>query len=649
MQKLATNPQTLFLLLLLSSSALWSCAPSSTAAAPCRERYGITVLPTLIPREDPNMDVAREGLLYTFEEETCGFDMNQNTPLIEGETWVQGQIQNVTLDPQDAVLEAVAAGQNNMALAWTSGADIFVGISRGGTTLQVERVDRGNHPDLFFSNRARLHLVYEQDGQILYRSADGDGHPAQSAFEIIDFGSQPQVAVDPKNWSHIIYEQDEQVVHSIQFGGGEWWHNPIGVAAQDLELSASNDLMILSTLHDNQVALYEFSFTEIAYIYWRPLGSWTSENEILGTAQLGFKSPNLSDEYYEYDALAPYWMVASWVEKETIPITTTTATRLQPIWTLSIDPISSGEQAVSWTGNTAAYDAGLFQTVSVTATDTVSVTAHVGSQPAQGDAIAMRLGLDLDGGTDPTSPAVIWSDTVVNPTPFTQIQATATANGTLDATIFLHAVTTSPDSISFWDDVTLFSAGELLNGDFEAGVFTYSTVPNIPEAWTPFFKDDYATDTLPPTTADKYTVQAVWSSDRGQTWQGAHHVTENSELSIGTTGALAPKVFPVISVGTEPDSVTFFYIYEKGDPPPESGLLRFGRLFKTHCELGTNFCESSPGQPILSRMEARPTTGLSVVQDQQTPHQLIMSWSALQTDLTNNDIYTSIFTLGAQE
>lgn len=651
-----TNKQhtIFFLFLLLLTFALGSCGPATTAAAPCATNSGITILPTLIPRQDPNAAETRDGLDYTYYDEDCGLDNSEELSVVEGDAWIQGRLQNVTLDPQDAILHSSAAGQNNMAIAWTSEGDVYIGLSRGGSNLQIERVDRGDNPDVFFSNRARLHLVYEQDGQIIYRSADANDHPAQSEFEIIDFGAQPQVAVDPKNWSHVIYEQNGQINHSIQMGGNGWWINPIGINAQDLELFHSNDLMVLSTVNNDLVELHEYAFTQIAYIYWRHLGGWPVEG-IQDVPSVSFRSPDLNNEYYEYDNSEPYWIYASWVEKETNPITTTAPIYLQPIWeqvdAVTPEKIASGNHATLWHGNGANYDAGLFQTIPVTATGALTVTVQVNSWANIGAFVNMRLGLDLNGGTDPESDDIVWSATAVNPTSFEELEVTALATGTLDVTLFLHAIQSSPniDGEAIWDDVQLFNAGDLQNSDFEEGNYTYSTVPNIPNAWIPFYRDDYASGSTPPAIADRYTVHTIWSSDRGESWSEPEVISENSELAVGTTGAFGPKVFPIISVGTEPASVTFFYIYEKGDPPIDSAYIRFGRLFTTTCELGSTTCEPEPpGEPILSRVEARPVTRLSVVQDQQTPHHIIVSWSALQADFDSNDIFTSLFSLGAK-
>ncbi|MCP4453114.1 MAG: hypothetical protein GY809_16760, partial [Planctomycetes bacterium] len=530
----------LFFLLLLLTFALWGCASPPTAAAPCATSNGFILLPTLIPRDDPNSEEPRDELIYTFNDEDCGFDLSTTPKIITGDGWLPGKLQNITLDPQDAVLHSVATGQNNMAVAWTSGGDVYVGISRGGASLQIEQVDRGANPDLIFSSRARLHLVYEQDGQIIYRYADGDAHPAQSVAEVIDAGSRPRVAVDPRNWGHVLYFQENQVMHAIQFGSGYWWDYPLRRIAEEINLAHSSDHMILILQNDNQIDLFQYWFSENPYLNWWPLGNWSTEAEIQGVPQVGFKSPDLNNEFFEYDPSEPYWIVASWVEREPTTITTTLPAYLQPLWEAVDAPIASGVGATLWHGNNAAYDAGLYQTTTVTITNAITVTAQVGSFPYEGASVSMRLGLDLNGGTDPESGDIIWSATAVNPLSYTQLQATAVATGTLDVTVFLHAVTTGPDVDALWDDVQLLAVGDLLNSDFEEGVYTYSTLPNIPNSWTPFFTDDYAAGTLPSFPADRYTVQTVWSSDRGETWQGPEVVTENSELAVGSTGAFAP-------------------------------------------------------------------------------------------------------------
>lgn len=650
--KLFKLPQpNLLLLVLLLSLSLWSCAPSLTGAAPCEERHGITVMPTLIPREDPNLGQARDGLDYVYEDEDCGVAREAHFDAEVGGTWSAGKLQNVTLDPQDAVLHSAAAGQNNMALAWTSGEDVYVGISRGDSRLQIARVDRGRAPHLFFSSRARLHLVYEQDGLILYRHADGDGHPAETPLLVVGQGNSPQVVVDPKNWAHIVYSDEGEVKHKVATGRGGWLETII-TSGETFSLAVANDLLLLTIANGNTIELYEHPFTNVPWVAWELKGLWTAENELQGVPQIALYPPYVEGEYGMYDGSEPYWMVAAWVEKAAADAGAIPLANLPPSWTTHPFPLLpvSGSAAAVWHGSepAAAYDAGLYQTVPVLAAGALSVTALAGSVPNAGATVEMRLGLDVTGGTDPESPAIVWSDTVVNPAPYTMLEATAVAAEAGTATLFLHARTTAPDAKTVWDDVTL-SGATVQNGDFEAGVYTYSTLSNIPNEWTPFFKDDFASGAPPATVADRYTINAIYSADRGSTWSTPAIVTENSELSVGTTGAIAPIVYPIISGGTEPPFVTYFYIYEKGDPPPDSTYQRFGRLFMTNCDLGSIFCDDDPpGQPLLSRLEARPTTGLSVVQDRQTPHRLIVSWSARQTDYQNNDIYTSIFTLGAE-
>ncbi|MCZ7673898.1 MAG: hypothetical protein M5U34_45620 [Chloroflexi bacterium] len=144
---------------------------------------------------------------------------------------------------------------------------------------------------------------------------------------------------------------------------------------------------------------------------------------------------------------------------------------------------------------------------------------------------------------------------------------------------------------------------------------------------------------------DVYTVYAAWSDSGGYPWSGPEAITANRDLSGGTTGAIRPDVTPIISMATEPPSVSFFYIYEAGDPPPDSTFLRFGRPYQTQCDLGTADCTDTPGAPLLPRNVVRPSYRLLAASDPFNPDRAILTWDSLQTDVTNKDVYTTYVVL----
>jgi hypothetical protein len=112
-----------------------------------------------------------------------------------------------SLDIGSQELAVTAVGDDMIAVAWISENEgIYVALSRGGNHFQVRRVDSGRSVSLAFSRANRLHMVYEQDGQILYRAADQGVHPADVTPLIVEDplhpvtnGRSPQVVVDELN------------------------------------------------------------------------------------------------------------------------------------------------------------------------------------------------------------------------------------------------------------------------------------------------------------------------------------------------------------------------------------------------------------------------------------------------------------------
>ena len=66
----------------------------------------------------------------------------------------------------------MAVGDDMLAVGWVEEGEVVVALARGGNHFQVRPVDRGSRVSLAFSTANRLHVAYEQDGQIHYRAAD---------------------------------------------------------------------------------------------------------------------------------------------------------------------------------------------------------------------------------------------------------------------------------------------------------------------------------------------------------------------------------------------------------------------------------------------------------------------------------------------
>ncbi len=637
-------------------TGLTACAVASEppTVLPCEpSTQGITLLPTAEPVTDP--DLAQENPQDYLYDDPCGLDLEEPTPVPDEPALSTGDVRNVTLDSHDAQVESVAASAHMTAVAWTDEGDVYVGISRGQGGFEVARVDSGTNPDLAISGVNRLHLVYEQDGMIHYRVADGNTHPADTAVLFSTFGSDPEIEVDLSNWAHIVYRNFGGLQHIVHLGPDNWFPVPLPPADTFSLTSTGESLQLLLTT-GAEVQVHSLYFTDAPVYQWTLRSAWPIEGELQGKAYLAYNKPGGVVDYYDYDGEEPYWMATSWVEQfeDTTPAQTDThipvyevVNPLYPDQLANPDQIFDGLNASRWYGDDAPYDAGLWQTITVnssplTVQAQVKVIADTAANPQ------LQIGLDPIGGTDPFSPDVVWSAPLAGPNNFTPISLTAIVPGT-SATLFLRATQDVPGAtaVAIWDAVEVTGgAADIQNPSFEGAFVPQGVVVDIPDGWTAFYDDTYSSDIDSGATArDIYRVYAAWSADRGNTWSEKQAITENAELAAGTTGALRPMVYPAITTRTEPDSIAFFYIYESGDPPPNTSFLRYGRPYVTRCEAGTTNCTDRPGEPIFPRDLVRPTIDLAAVQDHTSDDQVVLVWDALQADYESKDIHMTILSL----
>lgn len=362
--------------------------------------------------------------------------------------------------------------------------------------------------------------------------------------------------------------------------------------------------------------------------------------ELTGAVGLGFLAAS------EEEA----WVYASWVTKRPFP-DPPLSFYAQPLYE-AVNPlfpnqianphhIYQGLNAVRWRSEDAPFDAGLRQTISIPdPSGAVTVAAWGLAEATHGPDLSLRLGIDPTGGNNPDSPTMTWSAAAA-PADFTQLSVTVPAQGGA-ATVFLRGTlnTATGSGTAVWDAITVQN-GALTNGDFE-GPFVLQDSLTVPEGWTAWYQDSgYA----PTNGRDVYTVYAAWSDNGGSAWTGPEAVTANRDLSGGVTGAIRPDVTPLISLATEPPSVSFFYIYETGDPPPDTTFLRFGRPYQTQCELGTANCTDTPGSPLLPRNVVRPSIRLLAAADPFSPDRAVLLWDSLQTDTVNKDVYATYVVL----
>ncbi|MBX3061065.1 MAG: hypothetical protein KF770_31790, partial [Anaerolineae bacterium] len=292
-------------------------------------------------------------------------------------------------------------------------------------------------------------------------------------------------------------------------------------------------------------------------------------------------------------------------------------------------------------------DAGLWQILPVNS-GLLTVQAYAKTMAEAQATPQLQMGLDPTGGTNPFGEAVIWSNPIPGPGEFIPITISASIPGDT-VTLFLRATQNLPGAtaVSIWDDVTVTAgAATMQNPSFEESFAPQGVVENIPAGWTAFYDDTYSQEIDSDAAArDTYRVYAAWSSDRGITWSEKQIITENTTLAAGTSGAFRPLVYPAISTRTDPDSTTFFYIYESGDPPAGTSFRRYGRPFVTRCQAGTTICTEAPGDPIFPRDLVRPTLNLDAVQDQASGGNVVLVWDSLQADYESKDIYMTILSL----
>lgn len=576
------------------------------------------------------------------------------------EQFVAAEVVNLSLDIANQELTATAVGDDMLAVAWLSQSDIYVALSRGGNHFQVRRVDSGSHVSLAFSRANRLHVVYEQDGRILYRAADQGTHPADTAPIFVGKGHNPHVIVDELNWAHVLYEQDGRIFKAKHLSGDAWlnqyvtagrilaaypFYNDQGGNVFGVPSNAYWFGLFLAVSDGPQIRL-------LRYLSWFNLWQQTAV----------FPLPpgeTLSDHTVGLDYLAvsaeEAWVYAAWVTQRPSAIPPTplyaqplyeAANPLYPDQIANPGYIHTGLNAVRWHSQDTPFDAGLRQTVTVPDPDgAITFEAWGLADTAVSADMSLQIGLDPTGGDNANSPHVVWSEATTAAT-FTSLSITVPAQGST-ATLFLRGTlhTAAVSGTAVWDTAVMHpstgSGSALVNGDFEGPFISQDSI-TVPAGWTVWYQD--SGNTLPGG-RDVYTVYAAWSDNGGSAWTGPEAITANRDMSGGTTGAIRPDVHPLIATATEPPSVTFFYIYETGDPPPNTAFLRFGRPYQTQCTLGTADCTDTPGAPLLPHNVVRPSTRLLAARDPFNPDRAVLTWDGLQTDVTNKDAYATYVVL----
>ncbi len=200
----------LLLALLLAGCAAAETPPPAGACQP--DAQGLSPLPTRALGADPNLMLPPPDNLYG----SGGECLPAQTPSEDsGLAFSAAPLRNESLDLADQQLAAAASGDDVLALAWLTAGDLYVSVARGGSFLQARRVSPAQHADLVFSPVNRLHLVYEQDGQVHYR-ADNLASPQVSLdfWRQVGPGHNPRIALDANNRAHVFYELDGAIWHA---------------------------------------------------------------------------------------------------------------------------------------------------------------------------------------------------------------------------------------------------------------------------------------------------------------------------------------------------------------------------------------------------------------------------------------------------
>ena len=628
-----------------------ACESEVTPALPDCAGDSITILPTATRQSDPNLFIPPTPPNVGEANEYCPTPIPATTPSVQTpEQFVTTEVANLSLDIENQELAAVAVGDDMLAVAWINDGDVYVALSRGGNHFQVRRVDVGSSVSMAFSEANRLHVVYDRMGQVFYRAADQGTHPADTTFITSPGpGHNPQIAIDSRQWAHIVYEADGNIWHAAHQYEFYWNTELVGVGERPFLITGPQRLGVpefgwrdfaLAYVSGNEVHVRLYGITPFLLPGWLSVTAIPAPEAVTGTVRLDAR-----------EIEGQLWLVAAWVS-ERPSNTLATPPYQQPIFA-AVNPLApdqlanphqifQGLNAVRWSSENAPFDAGLRQTFTISdTTGTLTVSARGLVETAVPTEMSLRLGLDPTGGDNPDSPSVVWSSAEA-PSSFSQFSVSAPAQGST-ATIFLRGTLSGSNvaGTAVWDAVTIHSSTGPESGgsnlDFEGPFITQDSL-TVPEGWTAWYQDSgYG----PTNGRDAYTVYAAWSEDGGRNWAGPAAITANIDATGSTSGAIRPGVTPIIAAATEPPSVSFFYIYEAGDPPPNTAFLRFGRPYQTQCELGTTNCMDTPGIPLLERNVVRPSYTLLAAPDPFNPNRAVLVWDALQTDNENKDVYAT--------
>ena len=639
-----THLTIVWILLGVTGIALTACTVADdTTLLDCSADH-IHIAPTATRPSDPNLaelpSISEPDAAAIY----CPTEVPHITPMATTpSSYIATDVVNLSLSETDQSLVATAVGDDMLAVAWLTDGDITIALARGGSHFQVRRLDAGSAVAMAFSTANRLHVAYEQAGSIQYRAADAGQHPADSVSEFIASGSNPALVLNQFNYAQIVFSAENQLHHAAQIMTGSWAIASIVGAAetahspQFIGTNSGNDLSYLVSTVGAGGELHLSRWTTTPYGFfpsWEQLVTVpaTAGETVLGSVGLAYAEES-------------GWAVASWVTVRPHPQPPlpsfvqphfAAANPLYPDQIANPSYLHSGLNAARWHSDLIRpqpFSGGLQQTFNVpNPTGQISASAWGLGESSERSSVTTRLGIDPTGGSDPASATVVWSAPVDSPILLEQTLA-VTAQGST-ATLFLEGTQMALDSwgVAVWDALEL-NNGVLVNPDFEE-----SFTDGIPNGWTPYWADS---GTLPVSGRDLYTAYAIWSEDGGTTWQSPVSVAVNRDAGGSLSGALGADIMPLISTQMSPPTVTFAYLYAAGDPPANSTFLRFGRPYTSQCAWPPIDCPQRLGQPLLARTVVQPSITQRVVVDPHRPNRALLVWDALQSDLTQKDVFAT--------
>ncbi len=206
---------------------VFSGCTTGTTALCAPQVAGIAVYATPLSQSDPDRNTSATA--YNGEPQVACAPTESPLPTPDGTPIVAqaGTLLNLDHNAANQHVQAVAVGDDSLAIGWEQAGDLWYATAHGGRSLKPRPFTAGQQIALAYSHVDRLHIAWEQDSHIYYASAD-DGDTVTDTPITIDTGTDPHILVDDGGWTHIIFTNEfGHFQHRRDRGNGNW----IGVAA----------------------------------------------------------------------------------------------------------------------------------------------------------------------------------------------------------------------------------------------------------------------------------------------------------------------------------------------------------------------------------------------------------------------------------